>query len=286
MIRTRFAPSPSGSLHVGHLLAALEAQQLAHTEGGQCLLRIEDIDSRCKQQWVDLMWEDLTWLGLEFHGELLRQSLCFTRYERALDILKQQGVLYPCFCTRAEIKEQMLESGRAPHAELGYQYEGNCRTLSADIVAERLSRGDAHAWRLHMEMAYEMLGRLHWEDMLYGEQEVIARDWGDPVLARKEFPASYHLCVVLDDAYQGITHVTRGLDLFSSTHLHRVIQALLDLPTPLYRHHGLICDENGKRLAKRDGARSLTSLREAGISRERVIKSLYKAIENKGIWTL
>ncbi len=286
IIRTRFAPSPSGPLHVGHVLAALESLKLARELGGECVLRLEDIDSRCKQEWVDLMWEDMAWLGLEFHGESLRQSLCFSRYEEALDILKRLGVLYPCFCTRAEIKEQMRESGRAPHAELGFQYEGQCKNLPADLVEERLSRGDSHAWRLNMAQSYEMLGDLSWHDMLHGEQLVIAREWGDPVLARKEFPASYHLCVVVDDAYQRITHVTRGLDLFSSTHLHRVIQALLQLPTPLYRHHGLICDENGKRLAKRDGARSLTSLREAGISPELVIKSLYKAIENKGIWTI
>ncbi len=285
-IRTRFAPSPSGPLHVGHLLAAVEAIEFARSSRGECLLRLEDIDSRCKQQWVDLMWDDLAWLGLDFDGEVLRQSLCFSRYESALDLLKKQGILYPCFCTRAEIKEQMLESGRAPHAELGYQYEGLCRALPRDRVEERLTRGDAHAWRLDMCMAYEMLGRLIWEDMLHGEQVVIAHEWGDPVLARKEFPASYHLCVVVDDAYQGITHVTRGLDLFSSTHLHRVIQALLELPTPLYRHHGLICDEAGKRLAKRDGARSLASLRESGISRGQVMKSLYKAIENKGVWIL
>ncbi len=273
-------------MHVGHVLAAVEARDYALRGGGECLLRIEDIDARCKPEWVELMERDLRWLGLTFDGEVLWQSRSFDRYAAALSRLREEGFLYPCFCTRAEIRAQMLESGRAPHEELGFQYEGQCRALPPEQVEARLARGDAHAWRLDMRRAEDVLGVLSWVDKLHGEQHVVPSAWGDPVLARKEFPASYHLCVVMDDAMQQISHVTRGLDLFSSTHLHRVIQGLLGLPTPMYRHHGLICDAQGKRLAKRDGARSLLSLREAGLTAQQVLDSLQRALENGGIWTL
>ncbi len=285
-MRTRFAPSPSGPLHVGHVLAAVEARDYAQRGGGECLLRIEDIDARCKPEWVELMERDLRWLGLTFDGDVLWQSRSFDRYAAALARLREGGFLYPCFCTRAEIRTQMLESGRAPHEELGFQYEGQCRALPPELVEQRLSRGEAHAWRLDMRRAEDELGVLSWVDELQGEQCVVPSAWGDPVLARKEFPASYHLCVVVDDAMQQISHVTRGLDLSSSTHLHRVIQGLLGLPTPLYRHHGLICDAQGKRLAKRDGARSLVSLREAGFTAQQLLDSLQRALENGGIWSL
>ncbi len=285
-MRTRFAPSPSGPLHVGHLYAAWEALQLAAREGGECWLRLEDIDTRCKPQWSGLMHRDLDWLGLHFEGEQLIQSEHFARYEAALAQLRDKGVLYPCFCTRAQMKQQLLESGRAPHEELGYQYEGLCRTLCDSEREARIARGDAHAWRLDMGRADDLLGELHWEDSRCGVQRSRARDWGDPVLARKEFPASYHLCVVVDDAYQSMTDISRGEDLFAATHIHRVLQGLLGLETPRYHHHLLLRDEGRKRLAKRDGARSIESLRQSGWTAADVKASLQRAWENGGIWQI
>ncbi len=279
---TRFAPSPSGPIHLGHVYAALQAQRLAVELGGECLLRIEDIDSRCTPQWTQQLHADLAWLGLHFDGEHMVQSQRMAVYTRALEQLKSQGLLYPCFCTRAEMKLQVQESGRAPHATLGYQYEGKCKSLSADLVEQYLAEGRPHAWRLDMQRAQDLIGCPTWHDAHQGTQRAIPCDFGDVVLARKEFPASYHLCVVVDDAAQGITHVTRGEDLFEATHIHRTIQALLQLPTPEYVHHGLLCDESGKRLAKRDGARSIASLRESGMSAQQIIARVesYQRVKN------
>ena len=283
---TRFAPSPSGPLHVGHLLAAIQARRLADVHGGQCFLRIEDIDiTRARsREWVELMYEDLAWLGLSFDGEDMVQSTRFDVYAAALQRLKDMGLLYPCFCTRSEIKAQIAEIGRAPHATLGYQYPGTCRNLSRDEIEMRLARGDAHAWRLDMQRVQDLIGRPLWHDMHRGTQRCVPTAYGDVVLARKEMPTSYHLSVVIDDAAQGVTHVTRGADLFDATHIHRALQAVLALPVPTYCHHTLLCDQNGKRLAKRDGARSIASLREAGYSAEQVRHSLTAALANGGIW--
>lgn len=286
MHRTRFAPSPSGPIHIGHLYAALEARHLANALGGECYLRIEDIDSRCTPVWAEHLEEDLAWLGLRFEGEILIQSQRMGFYAEALEQLKAMGLLYPCFCTRAEMKQQIQESGRAPHANLGYQYEGRCKARSADEVAELFAQGRPHAWRLDMQRAQDCIGCPTWHDATRGEQCCVPSDWGDVVLARKEFPASYHLCVVLDDAAQGISHVTRGEDLLEATHIHRCLQALLKLPSPEYHHHGLLKDEQGKRLAKRDGARSIASLRESGLSAQAIIQSLDQAMEQGGIWRL
>ena len=283
---TRFAPTPSGPLHVGHLLAALQARRFADAHGGRCLLRVEDIDvtrSRSRE-WVELMYEDLAWLNLRFDGEVMVQSERFGVYAAALDRLREMGLLYPCFCTRSEIKAQIAEMGRAPHSSLGYLYPGTCRKLSPDVVAERLARGDAHAWRIDMQRVRELIGCPQWEDMRRGVQCCVPTEYGDVVLARKEMPASYHLAVVVDDASQGVTHVTRGEDLFEATHIHRALQAVLGLPTPLYCHHELLKDNAGKRLAKRDGARSLASLREAGFCPSAVMDSLHAALANGGIW--
>lgn len=283
---TRFAPTPSGPLHVGHLLAALQARRFADTHGGRCLLRIEDIDvtrSRSRE-WVELMYEDLAWLGLHFDGDVMVQSERFDVYAAALARLREQRLLYPCFCTRSEIKAQIAEMGRAPHSSLGYLYPGTCRSLPPDVVAERLARGDAHAWRIDMQRVQDLIGCPEWEDLRRGVQRCVPTEYGDVVLARKEMPASYHLAVVVDDAAQGVTHVTRGEDLFDATHIHRALQAVLDLPTPLYCHHELLKDNAGKRLAKRDGARSLASLRAAGYSPQAVVDSLHAALANGGIW--
>lgn len=283
---TRFAPTPSGPLHVGHLLAALSARRLADAHGGHCLLRVEDIDvtRSHSREWVELMYEDLAWVGLRFDGEVMVQSTRFDVYAQALERLKSMGLLYPCFCTRAEIKAQIAEMGRAPHETLGYLYPGTCRHLSPEQAAERIARGDAHAWRIDMQRAQDLIGCPLWHDLHRGVQRCVPTEYGDVVLARKEMPASYHLAVVVDDAAQGVTHVTRGMDLFAATNIHRVLQAVLALPVPAYCHHGLLCDNAGKRLAKRDGARSLASLRAAGYSALQVLDSLHTALANKGIW--
>lgn len=283
---TRFAPTPSGPLHVGHLLAALQARRLADEQGGRCLLRIEDIDvtrSRSRE-WVELMYEDLAWLGVHFDGEVMVQSERFEVYGAALEQLRTAGLLYPCFCTRSEIKAQIAEMGRAPHSSLGYLYPGTCRNLPPDVVAERLARGDSHAWRIDMQRVQDLIGCPEWVDLHRGTQRSVPTEYGDVVLARKEMPASYHLAVVVDDAAQGVTHVTRGEDLFDATHIHRALQAVLRLPVPLYAHHGLLRDNSGKRLAKRDGARSLASLRAAGYTPRAVRDSLTAALANGGIW--
>ncbi len=282
---TRFAPSPSGPLHVGHLLAALQARRLADAHGGSCLLRVEDIDQRAQhREYLDLMYEDLEWLGLHFDGEVMVQTRRFGVYQAVLDQLRQMGLLYPCFCTRSEIKAQLAELGRAPHATLGYLYPGTCRRLSDDAVAERLASGMPHCWRLDMQRVQDLIGCPTWHDMRRGTQRCVPTVYGDVVLARKDFPASYHLAVVVDDAAQGVTHVTRGEDLFESTHIHRALQAVLGLPVPLYCHHSLLRDNEGKRLAKRDGARSIASLREAGYTPQQVRDSLQQALQRGGIW--
>ena len=285
-VTTRFAPTPSGPLHVGHLLAAMEARRMADEQGGRCLLRIEDIDvTRARgQEWVELMFRDLEWLGLHFDGAVMVQSERFGVYAGVLEQLKAAGLLYPCFCTRSEIKAQIEQMGRAPHSTLGYRYPGTCRHLSPDEVAERLASGVPHAWRMDMRRAQDLIGCPEWSDLYRGSQRAVPSDYGDVVLARKEMPASYHLAVVVDDAAQGVTHVTRGEDLFEATHIHRTLQAVLQLPVPLYAHHGLLRDNEGKRLAKRDGARSLASLREAGYTPDAVRESLRRALAAGGIW--
>lgn len=284
---TRFAPSPSGPLHVGHLLAALQARRLADAHGGRCLLRVEDIDQRAQRpEYLELMYEDLAWLGLSFDGEVMVQTRRFDVYRAVLEQLRQLGLLYPCFCTRAEIKNQVAEMGRAPHATLGYLYPGTCRHLPPEQVAEKLAAGVPHTWRLDMQRVQDIIGCPTWHDMLRGTQRCVPTAYGDVVLARKDFPASYHLAVVVDDAAQGVTHVTRGADLFDSTHIHRALQGVLGLPVPQYCHHALLRDNQGKRLAKRDGARSIASLREAGYTPQQVRDSLQSALLRGGIWVV
>lgn len=284
-VRTRFAPSPSGPLHVGHLLAALSALRFAERHGGTCLLRIEDIDARAqKPEFTALLYEDLAWLGLSFPGEVMVQSRRFAVYAEVLAQLRRRGLLYPCFCSRTEIRAQVAEMGRAPHATLGFLYPGTCRHLSPELVAERLAAGVPHTWRLDMRRVQDLVGCPLWHDLHRGTQRAVPTRYGDVVLARKDFPASYHLCVVVDDAAQGVTHVTRGADLFDATHIHRALQAVLGLPVPQYCHHALLRDNAGKRLAKRDGARSLASLRQAGVTPQQVLESLQQALRQGGIW--
>lgn len=259
-IVTRFAPSPTGRLHPGHAYSALRSHDLARVAGGRFLLRMEDIDpGRSREAFVAGIEEDLGWLGLTWDGPVLRQSTRLDAYRAALDALDAAGLLYPCFCTRADI----AAAATAPHGPEGAAYPGTCRALDPATRRERIA-AEPHAWRLDMARAAALAGPLRWHDATAGTIEADPRSFGDVVLARKDAPASYHLAVTVDDAWQGVTDVVRGLDLFEATHVHRLLQALLGLPTPRYHHHPLLADAEGRRLAKRAGARTLADLREAG----------------------
>lgn len=260
MIVTRFAPSPTGRLHLGHAYSALFAWRKARDAGGKFLLRIEDIDrARCRDEFVAGIEEDLRWLGIDWDGDVRRQSEHFADYRAALDRLDAIGVLYPCFCTRADI----ARAASAPHGA-DPVYPGTCRHLSADERRQRIETGAAYALRLDVERAFERTGPLDWIDEGLGTVEANPLSLGDVVLARKDTPASYHLAVTVDDAIQGVTLVTRASDLFAATHIHRLLQALFDLPAPHWHHHKLLTDEAGKRFAKRDRAVTLQEMREAG----------------------
>lgn len=272
-IVTRFAPSPTGLLHLGHAFAALFAFRAARDAGGRFLLRIEDIDQgRCRPEFETAIYEDLAWLGLEWEEPVRRQSECMADYEAALDRLNRLGVLYPCFCTRKDIQTEIDAAGGAPHGPDGPIYPGTCKALSNEAREARAERGDRFALRLDMEQALKEVGALTWNDLDRGETIADAAIFGDVVLARKDTPTSYHLSVTIDDHLQDVTLVTRGEDLFPATHVHRVLQALLGLDTPTYRHHGLLSAPDGRRLAKRDKAQTLRSLREAGLSAAEVRK--------------
>ena len=271
---TRFAPSPTGYLHLGHAFAALFAEQAAREAGGRFLLRIEDTDhTRARLAFEAAIFEDLGWLGLEWEQSVRRQSDHTRDYAQALEALKALDCAYPCFCTRKEIEAEFAASVSAPHGPEGPIYPGTCRSLHSHERAARIERGERYAWRLDVAKAAARVGApLSFEETgagPHGERGTITAQidlFGDFVLARKDAPVSYHLAVVVDDALQGITTVTRGNDLFAATAVHRLLQALLDLPVPRYRHHRLICDEHGKRLAKRDQARTLRVLRDQGVT--------------------
>lgn len=270
-IIARFAPSPTGFLHLGHAYSALLAWRAARQAGGRFLLRIEDIDrARCREEFVNAISEDLAWLGLDWDGAVRRQSEHCDDYRAALDRLIDAGLVYPCFCTRAAIKAEVARAVDAPQGEVGVLYPGTCRQLSDDERAQRLGAGEGFALRLDVARAMAQTGALDWEED--GRGRIVARPetLGDVVLARKDTPTSYHLAVTVDDALQGVTLVTRGADLFTATHIHRLLQALLDLPVPRYRHHRLLTDASGKRFAKRDKALTLRALREAGRTPEEV----------------
>ena len=263
---TRFAPSPSGLLHLGHALSALFAWHEAKRAGGRFLLRIEDIDlGRCRPEYEAAIFEDLAWLGLDWEQPVRRQSDQLADYRTALDRLADAELLYPCFCTRKEIQAEIARAGRAPHGPEGPLYPGLCKALPTEERRQRVAAGEPHALRLDMARAVAAAGPLTWREQ---DRETAAapETLGDVVLARKDIATSYHLAVTLDDALQGVTLVTRGEDLLPATHVHRLLQALLDLPVPRWHHHGLLADETGRRLAKRDDARALRTLREAGHS--------------------
>lgn len=283
---TRFAPSPTGYLHLGHAFSALTAFRAAQEAGGRFILRIEDIDrTRCKPEYEAAIHEDLAWLGIEWETPVRRQSDHFRDYAAALDRLVARGALYRCFKTRREIIDEIA---RAPHGPGegpdGLIYPGPAEPMGADEEADRLARGEAFAWRLSIARCRDILGA-DYQRLTFTEQgagpdgetgAVTARPelLGDAVIARKDAGTSYHLAVVHDDALQGVTHVIRGADLFASTHLHVLLMALLGLPQPVFRHHRLLTDADGKRFAKRDRAVTLRSLRAGGETAAQVLARL------------
>jgi glutamyl-Q tRNA(Asp) synthetase len=272
----RFAPSPTGLLHLGHAFSAITAHDSARAAGGRFLLRIEDIDrARCRAAFEDAILEDLAWLGLSWERPVMRQSERGAAYAAALARLQGMGLLYPCDCTRADIAAAMSAPQEGAPGPDGPVYPGTCRGR-AGVGAD----GRPAALRLDMARALEAVGdaALWFEEIGAGPEgetgrievapDALRRSVGDVAVARKGMGASYHLCVVVDDAAQGVTHVTRGRDLFAATPIHRLLQALLGLPTPIYRHHRLIRDEGGRRLAKRDDARAIAAFRRDGAAPE------------------
>jgi glutamyl-Q tRNA(Asp) synthetase len=248
---SRFAPSPTGRLHLGHAWSALLAHDAARARNGRFLLRIEDIDTtRCRPDYAQAIYEDLRWLGLSWDGDVIIQSQRMALYRDALMRLDRLGILYRCICTRSEIG--------------GVRYPGTCRT-----------RGHSEgAWRMDMAKATALAGPLDWHDRDQGRIIADPVGEGDIIIARKDIGTSYHLSVTIDDAAQGITHVVRGMDLFSATHIHCLLQALLGLPTPIYQHHPLIIGGDGTRLAKRKQSPALAALREQGIDPQRLIQMM------------
>ena len=264
-IVTRFAPSPTGHLHLGHAYSALFAYEAAQRAAGRFILRIEDIDPvRCKPEFTASIYEDLSWLGLTWEEPVRKQSEHLDDYARALNKLRSLGVVYPCFCTRRNIMLEANAAGRAPHGMGGALYPGTCRNFSHTEQVEKLAEHTTANWRLDIAKAQKMTGALMWHDQEVGMIEAKPEDFGDVVLARKDVPTSYHLSVTVDDHLQGVTLVTRGDDLFRATDIHRLLQALLGYEVPDYHHHPLLTDDSGRRYAKRDKAVTLRSMRKAG----------------------
>ncbi len=262
MIRTRFAPSPNGPLHLGHAFAAIVAHDLARERGGAFVLRIEDIDgTRSRPEFVAGIIADLAWLGLAWDGEPVFQSRRLASYAQAGERLKAMGLLYPCTCTRAQIAAKAVATGPD-----GPVYPGTCRG--------RADNPAGAAWRLDVGRAMVLAGPLTWYDELAGEQPARPDLSGDVVILRKEAPASYHLAATLDDAADAVTLVTRGTDLFAASHIHRLLQALLGIPVPVWHHHGLMAGPDGRKLAKRRGSLSLADRRRAGEDGRSIARAL------------
>lgn len=256
---TRFAPSPTGRLHLGHAYSAAIGHARARDTGGQFLLRIEDLDqTRCKPEFTAGILQDLDWLGLKWSGEPLVQSTRMHAYSSALDDLRSRGLIYPCFCTRADVAQSVT----APHGDPALSYPGTCRGLPDD-PDRRAST--PHSWRLDGMKALALVGLPTWREDDGDVFEAKASDIGDAVLARKDAPAAYHLACVVDDAAMGVTLVVRGDDLRPSTPIQRLLQRLLGLPEPSYLHHPLVVHDDGRRLAKRDQAPTLAAMRDAGV---------------------
>jgi len=267
MIVTRFAPSPSGRLHLGHAYSAAIGHARALETGGKFRLRIEDLDqTRCKAEFVDGIYEDLSWLGIEWDEPVLVQSQRTVEYGAALQELRELGLAYACFCTRAEIAQSLT----APHGDAATSYPGTCRYL-LDSPQRRAEQ--PHSWRLNAERALAIVPPPTWKEGGRTFRSSVA-DIGDAILARKDAPASYHLSCVVDDAASGVTTVVRGADLRPSTPIQRLLQLLLGLPEPAYLHHALVTHEDGRRLAKRDLAPTLAALRDAGVDGPALVAQL------------
>ncbi len=275
---SRFAPSPTGRLHLGHAYSAVVAYRLTRDRGGRFLLRIEDIDStRCRPEFVDGILEDLAWLGLSWEEEVRLQSRHLETYRQALEKLGEQGLLYRCYCTRQEIRASKPRMG--PEGPI---YPGICRDRADARLDAEPAAGVPFALRLDLEKALAAVGgvEMSWVDELAGTVLAEPEQLGDVVLARKDIGTSYHLAVTVDDAVQGVSFVCRGEDLFTATHVHRLLQQLLDLPVPVYHHHDLLRDASGEKLAKRTGSRSLGELREDGATPADILRRLGLALSS------
>ena len=264
---TRFAPSPTGRLHLGHAYSAWLAWERARSAGGQFLLRFEDIDhTRVREEYYQGIEEDLRWLGIDWEGQPWRQLSRMDAYSQAFDRLQKMGLLYPCFCTRKELAATAPQQGDG-----AMNYPGTCLRFDDSERQNKLKSGVSYSWRLNMEKAALRVGELTFDDSERGQIVVRPQLLGDPVLARKDIATSYHLAVVVDDAAQKVTEVIRGEDLLESTHIHRVLQVLLGFSEPQYFHHALVNDSEGKRLAKRNDSLAITTLRQEGWSAEKVL---------------
>jgi glutamyl-Q tRNA(Asp) synthetase len=278
----RFAPSPNGSLHLGHALSALTGFEMARRLGGRFLVRIEDIDvARCREEHVTAILEDLAWLGIAWEEPILHQSQRFAVYAQAAELLEAAGLLYPCFATRADIAAAPLAGVDPEGAPI---YPGLHKNLGRAEIGVRLARGERFALRLHMDRALDVARRnlggapvTFTELDEHGAPHVIEAHperWGDTVILRKDVPASYHLAVVVDDAAQGVTHVVRGQDLYAATDLQRLLQVILGLPEPVYHHHRLVTDAQGRKLSKSARDTALAFLREGGVPPQDIRRQL------------
>ena len=275
-VATRFAPSPNGALHAGHAFSAMCAHDFARANGGALYLRIEDIDgTRSRAEHIKGILADICWLGLTWDGPVQHQSAHVARYHDALVRLKAMGLVYRCICSRGDITK-VLKSVAVPHGPDGPHYPGTCRLRN-------IRQDVPHSWRLDMAKAVEMVGPLRWVDLAAGAQHADPMLFGDVVLWRKDAPASYHLAATVDDAADGITHIVRGQDLFAYTAVHRLLQALLDLPEPAYWHHPLLVDTSGEKLAKSKSSPALAALRDAGEDGPSLLANLRNSVLPLGI---
>ena len=273
---TRFAPSPTGELHLGSAYSAWTGWHRAREAGGTFLVRIEDIDiRRRKREYETSILADLKWLGFDWDGDVRRQSEHFATYGKALDKLDRRGLVYPCFCSRAAIERELAASVNAPHGQLhgqdGPLYPGTCRHLSVAERRDHIAAGHEHCLRLDCDRAAGQAGPYHFVDESLGRIEGQPRLMGDFVIARKDTPTSYHLSVTVDDHLQGVTLVTRGMDVLPSTHVHVLLQKLLGYAVPHYAHHRLLTDATGRRFAKRDRDMTIQTMRESGMAPEEVV---------------
>jgi glutamyl-Q tRNA(Asp) synthetase len=269
---TRFAPSPTGELHLGSAYSAWTGWHRAREAGGTFLVRIEDTDiRRCRREYETAILADVKWLGFDWDGGVRRQSEHFATYGKVLDQLDQRGLIYPCFCSRAEIEREVAASANAPHGPDGPLYPGTCRHLSVQERRDRVAAGHEHCLRLDADRAAGQAGPYHFVDESVGRIEGQPRLMGDFVIARKDMPTSYHLSVTVDDHLQGVTLVTRGIDVLPSTHVHGLLQKLLGYAAPHYAHHRLLTDTTGRRFAKRDRDMTIRAMRESGREPEEVV---------------